>query len=100
MIIVLGMDLQRNSSVNYIPLPLCQTLDWNQQKKYTDGILLFRMPLHDWELERVVEFFKILESFQGFKDTEDSLMWKPTSKGTGSVNSAYNILIRHKQSTN
>ncbi|WMV19468.1 hypothetical protein MTR67_012853 [Solanum verrucosum] len=59
-----------------------------------------RRLLHDWELERVVEFFKTLKSFQGFKDIEDSLIWKPTGKGTNSVNSAYSILIRHRQSTN
>ncbi|KAG5582146.1 hypothetical protein H5410_052773 [Solanum commersonii] len=44
--------------------------------------ITFRRLQHDQELERVVEFFKTLGSFQGFKDTEDSLIWKPTSKGT------------------
>ncbi|WMV37869.1 hypothetical protein MTR67_031254 [Solanum verrucosum] len=45
--------------------------------------ITFRRLLHDWELERVVEFFKTLESFQGFKDTEDSLIWKPTCPRQG-----------------
>lgn len=62
--------------------------------------ITFRRLLHDWELERDVEFFKTLKSFQRFKDTERLSIWKLTSKGTYSVNSAYNILIRYSQSTN
>jgi len=49
--------------------------------------ITFRRLLHDWELERVVDLFKTLESFQGFKESEDTLCGKSESDGVYTVKS-------------
>ncbi|WMV08412.1 hypothetical protein MTR67_001797 [Solanum verrucosum] len=44
--------------------------------------LSLRRNLNNWEVCRLVEFFKRLESFQGLKEGEDCLRWTEHNKGT------------------
>uniref|UniRef100_A0A0V0ID10 Putative ovule protein n=1 Tax=Solanum chacoense TaxID=4108 RepID=A0A0V0ID10_SOLCH len=37
--------------------------------------LNFRRNLNDWEIPRLIKFFKILEAFQGLKNGVDRLWW-------------------------
>lgn len=43
--------------------------------------LSLRRNLNDWEVCRLVEFFKRLESFQGLKEGEDCLRWTEHNRG-------------------
>lgn len=53
---------------------------------------IFRRSLNDWEIRRLVELFKTLETFQGLKDGMDGLWWNGHSKGDYKVSSGYSIL--------
>ena len=56
--------------------------------------ITFRRLLHDWELKRVMDLFKTLESFHGFKESENTLFSKSGSDVVYTVKSAYNYQIR------
>ncbi|WMV55733.1 hypothetical protein MTR67_049118 [Solanum verrucosum] len=53
--------------------------------------LSLRRNLNDWEVCRLVEFFKRLESFQGLKEGEDCLWWTEHNKGRYKVSSGYKL---------
>ena len=54
--------------------------------------LNFRRNLNDWEIPKVIEFFKILEAFQGLKNRVDRLWWNGHNKGVYKVSSGYKLL--------
>ncbi|WMV24696.1 hypothetical protein MTR67_018081 [Solanum verrucosum] len=54
--------------------------------------LNFRRNLNDWEIPRLIEFFKILEAFQGLKNGVDRLWWNGHNKGAYKVSSGYKLL--------
>uniref|UniRef100_M1BMF1 Reverse transcriptase zinc-binding domain-containing protein n=1 Tax=Solanum tuberosum TaxID=4113 RepID=M1BMF1_SOLTU len=56
--------------------------------------LSLRRNLNDWEVCRLVEFFKRLESFQGLKEGEDCLWWTEPNKGRYKVSSGYKVMNR------
>ncbi|WMV20471.1 hypothetical protein MTR67_013856 [Solanum verrucosum] len=42
--------------------------------------MIFRRNLNDWEIPRMIELFKLLESFQGIQTGEDYLWWHEHKK--------------------
>nr|XP_016470546.1 PREDICTED: uncharacterized protein LOC107792821 [Nicotiana tabacum] len=40
----------------------------------------FRRFLNDWEVTRVIEFYKLLDGFKGITEEEDMLIWKETTE--------------------
>ncbi|WMV10595.1 hypothetical protein MTR67_003980 [Solanum verrucosum] len=52
----------------------------------------FRRNFNDWEIDSVIEFFRMLEEFKGTSEEKDRLWWKLDSKGSFKVNSAYKFL--------
>lgn len=38
--------------------------------------LTYRRLMQDWEVERLTEFYGMLDQFLGFKEGEDTLKWK------------------------
>lgn len=71
------------------------TLDnaWGQQ----GWNVTFRRALNDWELQKVVDFFNILEQFQGLGETEDKLCWNLCRSGNFTVKSAYTLVAASNQ---
>ena len=70
------------------------TLAQHQQKTvaemWTQGWdLIFRRNLNDWEIPRILELFKVLESFQGIQTGEDYLWWQGHNKGSYKVKEGY-----------
>ena len=70
------------------------TLAQHQQKivaeMWTQGWdLIFRRNLNDWEIPRILELFKVLESFQGTQTGEDYLWWQGHNKGSYKVKEGY-----------
>jgi len=51
--------------------------------------LSFRRPLNDWEIQRLVDFFGILEQFKGTSTSQDGLFWNHNCNGNFSVKEAY-----------
>ncbi|WMV59186.1 hypothetical protein MTR67_052571 [Solanum verrucosum] len=51
--------------------------------------LSFRRPFNDWEIQRVVEFYRTLEQFRGGNTVQDCLEWKDHKQGRFSVKGAY-----------
>ena len=51
--------------------------------------LSFRRPLNDWEIQRLVEFYKVLWQFKGTIDAQDSLVWQDHNRDNFSVSRAY-----------
>jgi len=58
----------------------------------TVKILAYRRNFNDWEIDSVIEFFRMLEEFKGTSEEKDRLWWKLDSKGRFKVNSAYKFL--------
>ena len=58
---------------------------WTQQ----GWDLIFRRNLNDWEIPRILELFKVLESFQGIQTGEDYLWWQGHNKGSYKVTEGY-----------
>jgi len=54
--------------------------------------LSFRSPLNDWEIQRLVDFFGILEQFKGTSTSQDGLFWNHNCNGNFSVKEAYKKL--------
>ncbi|WMV38922.1 hypothetical protein MTR67_032307 [Solanum verrucosum] len=75
---------------NFYTIATLPDINLESAKGVHEWNITFRRLLHDWELERVVDLFKTLESFQGFKESEDRLCWKSGSDGVYTVKSAYN----------
>ena len=74
------------------------TLAQHQQKivaeMWTQGWdLIFRRNLNDWEIPRILELFKVLESFQGIQTGEDYLWWQGHNKGSYKVKEGYKQII-------
>uniref|UniRef100_M1AL70 Reverse transcriptase zinc-binding domain-containing protein n=1 Tax=Solanum tuberosum TaxID=4113 RepID=M1AL70_SOLTU len=61
---------------------------WTQQ----GWDMRFRRGMNDWEIPRVVELFKQLESFQGMQEGVDCLWWNGHPKGLYKVSSGYKLL--------
>ena len=51
--------------------------------------MIFRRNLNDWEIPRMIELFKLLESFQGIQPGEDYLWWHGHNKGRYRVKEGY-----------
>ncbi|KAK6796557.1 hypothetical protein RDI58_004258 [Solanum bulbocastanum] len=51
--------------------------------------LSFRRPFNDWEIQRVVEFYRTLKQFRGGNTAQDCLEWKDHKQGRFSVKGAY-----------
>ena len=51
--------------------------------------LSFRRPLNDWEIQRLVEFYKVLGQFKGTINAQDSLEWQDHNRDNFSVRRAY-----------
>ena len=51
--------------------------------------LSFRRPLNDWEIQRLVEFYKVLGQFKGTIDAQDSMVWQDHNRDNFSVRRAY-----------
>lgn len=64
---------------------LWSTQGWN---------LTFRRFLQDWEVPRMIEFYRTLEQCSGLQEGEDTLRWQKHSNGMYSVSSAYKDLNR------
>ena len=48
-----------------------------------------RRPLNDWEIQRLVDFFGILEQFKGTSTSQDRLFWNHNCNGNFRVKEAY-----------
>ena len=51
--------------------------------------MIFGRNLNDWEIPRMIELFKLLESFQGIQPGEDYLWWHGHNKGRYRVKEGY-----------
>ena len=51
--------------------------------------LSFRRPLNDWDIQRLVDFFGILEQFKGTSTSQDRLFWNHNCNGNFRVKEAY-----------
>ncbi|XP_070016101.1 uncharacterized protein [Nicotiana sylvestris] len=45
--------------------------------------------LNDWEIDRLTEFYRVLEQFSGINTNQDLIMWQGNGQGKFSVRSAY-----------
>ena len=62
---------------------------WTQQ----GWDLIFWRNLNDWEIPRILELFKVLESCQGIQTGEDYLWWQGHNKGSYKVKEGYKQII-------
>lgn len=53
--------------------------------------LVFRRSLNDWEVDRMMEFYKHLERFIDLQSGVDTLMWQGHKSGFYKANAAYKI---------
>ena len=51
--------------------------------------MIFRRNLNDWEIPRMIELFKLLESFQGIQPGEGYLWWHGRNKGRYRLKEGY-----------
>ncbi|WMV21281.1 hypothetical protein MTR67_014666 [Solanum verrucosum] len=63
-----------------IKLEIWSSQGWN---------LSFRRYLNDWEIHRLVEFYKVVGQFKGTTDAHDSLGWQDHIQDNFSVKRAY-----------
>lgn len=54
--------------------------------------LRLKRTFNDWEVLRLIECYKFLETFQGFRNGEDCLWWKGHCIGVYKVRDGYKIL--------
>lgn len=52
----------------------------------------FRRVLNDQEVDRITEFFKVLDMFKGTTDAGDSMIWKGNGRKCFTLKSTYNAL--------
>ena len=54
--------------------------------------LTYIRPMHDWDVERLAEFYGTLDQYTEPKEGDDNLRWKCHNNGLFTVSSAYKSL--------
>ncbi|KAG5615867.1 hypothetical protein H5410_015691 [Solanum commersonii] len=60
--------------------------------------LIFRRDSNEWDMNRMIEFYKQLDNFPGTQNGDDTLRWQGHSSGKFSVSVAYKMINQWRTS--